>query len=320
MDVADLVPARPLRRGRLLRQPLLHFLLLGALLQLLLPQLERWRAERSPRTPIVVQAEDLARLRDDWQRETGRPPSDGELRASLRHYVDQEILLREAWRLGLAAGDGVVRERLLRNLRFAFADEHGDEEELLQQAHALRMEEHDPVVRRRLMQLMEQRYRNGIALSEAEIRAYVAAHPERYARPPRYDLEQRFFSRDRRGSRAREDAVQARNSGAPGDPFLLGARLQQQTPADLTRQFGPGFAQALHGAPAGRWIGPLPSPYGWHLLRVERVLPAQPAAWAQVRQSAQYALLAEREQQALQQALKTLRAHYPLRLPAGVSL
>lgn len=320
MDLPDLVPPR--RLSRLLRQPLLHFLLLGALLHALQPLVARAIEARAPRAAIVVRGEDVETLRRDWLRDTGRPAGDAELRASLNHWLDQEVLVREAQRLGLDTRDAVVRERLLANLRFAFADEHGDADQLLQQARALHMEQRDPVVRRRLVQLMEQRIKTGVALGEDEIRAYVARHPERYAQPQRLDFEQRFFSRDRRGARAAGDAAVALTAGAveAGDAFLLGNAFERQTPADIARLFGEDFAQALLAAAPGRWSGPIASPYGWHLVRVQRVAAAQPADWARVRGPAQYALLAEREEQALRDALQRLRADYPVQLPAGVPL
>ncbi|MGH8517077.1 MAG: peptidyl-prolyl cis-trans isomerase, partial [Panacagrimonas sp.] len=92
---------------RLLRAPLLHFLVLGGLIHAVLAL--------RPET-IVLADRDLAEIDAQWLRETGRAPSPAERAASRQRAADEEMLVREALRLGLETRDPVVRARLLRNI------------------------------------------------------------------------------------------------------------------------------------------------------------------------------------------------------------
>lgn len=299
------------RMHRWLSRPVVHFLLLGALLHVG----ERlWDAQRGF-APITVSAEQRERLRRDWRTETGRWPTSPELAASEQRWLDEEVLLAEALRLQLDHRDPVVRQRLLNNLRFAFTDEVMDEEALLDQAQALHMPEQDLVVRRRLIQLMERRLLDDARVDEAALRDYVARHPDRYARPEQVDYRQVYFSRDRPGSDAAAQAAQAltklRAGVAPeglGEPLLVADG--GTSPELLRRRYGVAFVQALQTAPVGEWIGPVETVYGWHLLQLRGQSAAQAADFESVRTRAAYAWLAEQEPALLQRRLEPLRRRY----------
>jgi hypothetical protein len=305
---------------RALRHPLLHFLLLGGLLFVA----RQWLpAPDEPLHRIQVSAGELQRLQADWARETGRAPSAGELQASLQRHLDEEILLREALKLGLESADPVARERLVQNLRFAFPESDASDEALLAEARALGLHRRDLVVRRRLAQVMAMRTVGQASFSEAELRDYVSRNPQRYASPARYAFRQVFVSGDRPQAEAERIAqallarlqAQDERAATAGDPFLLGADFAPQSAAELDRAFGPGFGAALAALAPGAWAGPLRSAYGLHLVRIERVEPGAAPDFAQVRARAAYALLAEREKAILQDELMRLRARYRVQLP-----
>jgi hypothetical protein len=303
---------------RLLRHPLLHFLLLGGLLFVVRQQIP---AHDESLQTIQVSAGELQRLRAEWLRETGHAPSAAELQASLQRHLDEEILLREALKLGLESADPVARERLVQNLRFAFPESEASDEALLAEARALGLHRRDLVVRRRLAQVMAMRSVGQASFSEAELRDYVSRNPQRYASPARYAFRQVFVSGDRPEAERRAQALlrrlraQDESAATAGDPFLLGADFAPQSAAELDRAFGPGFGAALAALAPGAWAGPLRSAYGLHLVRIERVKPGAAPDFAQVRARAAYALLAEREKALLQAELMRLRARYRVQLP-----
>lgn len=300
----------------LLRQPLLHFLVLGGLLyaaQVL------WQP--APHETIAVDEAWVQQLRAEWRRETGRWPTLDELQASLQRQLDDERLLREALRLELDARDSVARSRLIANLRFALDESGRDDAQLFEQARRLDLAARDLVVRRRLVQLMEHRLLEPQLPGDADLQAYVRERPQRYARPARYTFEQRYFSADAHGAagataaaRAALETLQREPAAAVGEPFLLGARFSGLSDTQVAERFGPAFARALGESSADRWIGPLVSPYGAHLVRVSAMHAAQAADYAAVRTQAAYAWLAEHEPQRLQAALAPLRARYPAQL------
>lgn len=313
MDFADLVPA--CGAVNKLGPPLLHFVLLGAalfLVQSLLPA----------RETIALGGEEVQRLRQDWQRDTGRPPSEAQLIASLERRLDEEILLREALRLRLDERDPIARRRLVQNLRFAFPDTLSDDAALLRQAQQLGMNRRDTVVRQRLVELMRQRIESRAQAGEAAIAAQIAQHPERYTNPARIGYTQIFFSRDRRGATTAADAeaalaqLRAAPGAAPtGDPFLLGNRFPADSRAEIASRFGEHFASAVAQAAPGAWFGPVASPYGLHLVRIDSYEAAQPAEPAALHSRAAYAALAEQEQLSLRAALLALRQRYRIQLP-----
>lgn len=304
----------------LLRQPLLHFLLLGALLLGVNHVL-------SPIEPITVTNADIERLRQEWVNQTQRPPTSPEFSAVLRRWLNEEILLREALRLNLDRVDSVTRQRLLMNLRFADPDTQLDDETLLREARALGMTTRDMVARQRLIDLMSQHLSSGVTLSDAEVRDYVSKHPDRYSAEARYSLRQFFFSRDLRHDAAHTDAQRCAQrlrtqpeGNCAADAFLLGSHLRGQSPEDLARAFGKPVSDGIASLAPQRWSAPIESAYGWHLFRVESLQPAADQDYAQVRQRAAYALLAERETQTVDKAVEKLRSRYEVRLPEGTSV
>lgn len=300
-----------------LRQPLLHFLLLGSLLFLgqdLLPR---------PAETIPISAADIERLRQDWTRDTGRLPTPAQLRVSVDRWLEDEALLREARRRGLDHSDAVARRRLLMNLRFAYPETALDDAALLREAELLEMQHSDLVARRRLVQAMEQQLLVEIEWSAEELDAYIAAHPQRYAAQLRYSFRQAYLAPSRSADEAAQmlAALQAQPAPErlPGDAFLLGERFNALTETEIARQFGPSLAQAIASAAPGEWIGPLASPYGLHLLQLERRERAADGTLAAQRRAAAYALLAEREVQWLAQARAELRQRYRVEAGPGVS-
>ncbi len=300
-----------------LMHPLLHFLLIGALLFTGQQLLARQSAPQLQ--TIHVSAADLLRLRGEWRRETTRAPSDSEMRSSVQRHVDEELMLREALRLGLDATDPVARQRLVMNMQFAFPQSGKSEAQLLSEARNLGMATRDLVVRRRLVQVMEMRIVGQANLGEDALRAYVAKHPERYARPARYTFRHVFFSADRSPEEPVHMVLAQLNSINPpsvtGDPFLLGGEFPLLSESEIARHFGTEFAQSLVSTPQGRWGGPLRSPYGLHLVQLINVESARPQDFERVRDRAAYALLTEREARVLRDKLTQLRLNYRVVLP-----
>ena len=137
-------------RGR----TLLSFLAIGAALA----ALERGFGaalsvpEVAARERIEISAVLVESLRQDWSRRTGRVPDAAELAALVASAVEERVLFREGLRLGIDRTDAVIRERLVRNLRFTGAGRERSDAELWAEARALGMHRSDLVVRRRLVQ------------------------------------------------------------------------------------------------------------------------------------------------------------------------
>lgn len=227
---------------RLAREPLLVFLLLGALI---------FAVDRiGPRVDadtITVSEARLDSLRADFRTREGSAPDPDELDALVADWVTEEALYRRARELGLHRNDPLIRRQMVRKMRY-----------LIEDATPLP----EP--------------------SEAELAAWLDAHPERFGTPPHMSFDHVFIAR---GSNAEARALAALallQEGAAsaetlGDPFPGGARIEDATPQRIARDFGSAFQRQLEGIRNGHWQGPIASRLGWHLLRVTERTPLQAA-------------------------------------------
>lgn len=267
-------------------QLLRHPLTWTALLALVVAGLDlRARGDAQAGEHIRISAETITAL-EARMAAGGLPPSPAEVDAALEALVREEIFVREARRLGLDRGDPVVRRRLVQKVEFVVEGGAG-----------------------------------AGTPDEAELEAWLAAHPGDFAQPERLSLVQVFLSEARRGEALSDDAADALSAlrggadpAALGDPFIHGAGFQQQSPERLQAIFGAELAEALATLEPGSWRGPLPSPYGLHLVRLEDRSPARQPPLDEVRAEVEAAWRAAREAEALDRAEAALRARYTVTL------
>jgi len=226
----------------LLKEPLVHFLLIGALVFTAhsLWQARKTTAERT----IIISQDALQRLSTIWAGEAGREPTPDDVRGLLAEYVREEVLYREALRLGLDDDDTIIRRRLAQKMGFLLSNEAETQN-----------------------------------LSEADLRASFEANPEQYRQPPRISLVHVPFNFTPDGSSrsveisAAENALKAEDAPAPdevGDPFMLARRHVDIDQASLARLFGRDFADAVFDLPIGQWSPPMRSRLADHLVRIDR--------------------------------------------------
>jgi hypothetical protein len=310
---------------RVLRAPLLHFLVLGLALLALEGSWERYgRGGARPR--IVMGSAELGRLRQSWGIDHGAPPTDAEEARLVRDAVDEEILYREALARGFDKSDQASRERLVRLAGFV-GEERGDRDALEREARQLGLERSDLVLRRHLIEMA----RLSIGWlgaadmpSEADLEAYLARHAAEFAPPERVRLTHVYLSAAARGARLGPDAnallatlrrTGVRPDDAPGlgDAFIRGARLDLAH-GDLERFFGADFAQTVDAAPVGEWTGPIASAYGLHLVWVHARETGPVPALDAVRGRVVHAWLREQSDARARAAMATLRARYDVQI------
>jgi hypothetical protein len=271
---------RPAMRT-LLREPLFHFLLGGAVLFALFGQVGPERTDAPDR--VVVSEARVRNLVGAFERLWLRPPSEAELEGLIDDYVKEEILYREALALGLDRDDLVVRRRLRQKMEFL-------NEDLVDLA--------DP--------------------AEADLRAYLEANADAYRVPPRTSFEQVFVDPERSGDDARQRAagvLEALRSGdaaggSAGDPTLLPRRLERASPREMDDTFGPGFANDVAALPEGEWAGPVASAYGLHLVRVGAREAERLPGLDEVRRAVERDWRAQRRREANQRFYEALRDRY----------
>lgn len=218
------------------REPLVHFLVAGAVIFALFA-FRGGDIDPESRT-IDIDRETQAQIALGFERLMSRPPTDAELDAQIDRYVREEILYREALRLGLDSDDAIVRRRLAQKmdmLASARAEIEQPSEETLQQWHD--------------------------------------DHAERFAEETRYSFDQLWFESEAAATRAKSRVTATANWQALGERISLPASLASEDRDDVLDRFGERFVAELDRIdPDGSWQGPILSGFGWHLVRLsERV-------------------------------------------------
>lgn len=280
--------------SRLVREPLLHFLVLGACLFVLFYQVTDPVDTAAPNRIVITKA-DVDRLTTQWQRQWRRPPTDRELEGLVDAYIREEILYREALALGLDKDDVIVRRRLGQKLEFLFKD---------------LAEQSDP--------------------GEGELERFLAENPDRYTLPGRLSFTHVYFNRDKRGAGTEKDAEKTLDlltSGTEdvdptslGDRFLYQYRFDDQSAPQVARIFGSTFSERIAALDVGEWRGPIVSGYGIHLVRIgERTEPRQPAL-SEVRDKVRWDVIAERRKEIDSAFYDELRQRYEVTFDTDAEL
>jgi hypothetical protein len=97
---------------RMLREPLLHFLLIGGLLFATYSWLRRGACDDTAPAGVRITASEVAWLKETWSRQWQREPTREELRGLATEFLKEELLAREARAMRLDENDTIVRRRL----------------------------------------------------------------------------------------------------------------------------------------------------------------------------------------------------------------
>ena len=269
----------------ILREPIVHFLVAGAGLFLLF----QWGRPPAPAPErITVSAGQVEHLAVAFARARQRPPTPDELKGLIDDHLREEMAAREGRRLGLDRDDTLIRRRLRQKLEFLVEDDA-----------------------------------QTAAPADAELQAWLDAHRDAYLRDPEVAFRHVVVSRAQRGSAADADArellarltalgPEADVSGL-GDPLrMVPDEIEATSQTEVAALFGERFATAVVDLRPGRWVGPVESGYGLHLVLVTRRtagrLPPLPEVRAQVARDT----LAARRAQRLEAMYRQLSDRYPV--------
>ena len=278
---------------RWLREPLIHFLLIGAFLF----AVDRYVQPASGGTPSSKQIQlslgDLSQMVILFQSQWRREPTPQELTRLVENKVQEEILYREALAMGLDKDDTIVKRRMAQKLQFLAEDVAAAREP-----------------------------------TTAELKSWFEKNKATFAQPPRLSFRHLYFSPDRRAARARDDAAKAlqKLAGQPqdakladslADPLMFQNYYRDRAPDYLGKEFGPQFAQAVAKLAPGSWQGPVESGFGWHLVFVDTVIVGRVPAFEEIEADVKTAWLGVQKTLAWEKAYKDMRAKYTVLLPAA---
>ncbi|MGB5767457.1 MAG: peptidylprolyl isomerase [Arenicellales bacterium] len=263
----------------ILREPLLHFLLIGAALFIVFEMTQ----EQGPDAPnrIVVSPGQLEQLAAQFKRTWMRQPTQEELDSLIKGYVRNEVYYREALALGLDRNDPQVRQRMRLKLEFLLEDftaEGPPSDELLN--------------------------------------TFLQQHPDRFFIQPRVSFQQLFLNPDKRAdfdadaNRILKQLQQGAAVATLGDATMLPYELTQASQNKIRQSFGEAFAADVVKLPVGDWSGPIYSQLGVHLVRVSKHTAGYLPELAEVRDQVERDYLAQRRQQLKDKAYEMLREGY----------
>jgi peptidyl-prolyl cis-trans isomerase C len=287
--------ARPSLLRRLLREPLLQFLLGGVALFAAYGALNPQTGDRFQSNRIQLTEVDLRQIAMVWTAQWQRPPAPEEMHSLVEDKVREEILYRESLALGLDQGDTIVKRRLAQKMEF-----------LAEDTSAIR----DP--------------------DAAELKAWFEQNRGRFAQQGRVSFRHLYFSPDRR-ARAQDAAAKAleKLAGQPadspaaaanaGDRFMFQDYYADREPEQLAGVFGAKFAQTLFRLTPGAWQGPVESGLGWHLVFVASVVPGRVPDFEEIEPDVKAAWINEQRAEAKRKMYAAMRARYEVVLPAAAT-
>ncbi len=223
---------------RFLSEPLFQFFILGLGL-FILNHIWEARVARADYT-IHVSAAEIERQAAIFATENRRQPTDEDIKALLFAHVEEQVLMREAERLGLAEDDTIIRRRLAQKMRFM-------------------IEESNPPA----------------PPADAELKIWFEQRKDQFVIPERRSFSHVFLSPETHGENIEAVAnallptITDENWKQKGDPFILNREFSRQSPAEIRRDFGSKFTAELFAIEGKNWTGPISSAYGLHLVRIE---------------------------------------------------
>ena len=278
--------------SRWLKEPLFHFLLIGAALF----ALYGWQADDNAERPdqIIFTEADVDRLINLWERKWQRLPTQQELQGLIEQQIREEVLYREALAMGLDRDDMVVRRRMSQKMEFISND---------------------------LASLAEP--------DDAQLQAYLEKHSKKFAIPGRISYSQVYLNASQRGEQVFADAeklLEELSQSAidvditmAGDSFMGGYSFNDETDFGVARIFGQLFAKQIFELPVGEWSGPVESGYGLHLVHVDSRTDSRAPSLEQVRDKVRVEWVAEQQRKTNDLLYSELRKRYEITIegPAG---
>lgn len=265
--------------NRLLREPLLQFIILAALLF----GLNALFTKETLETPakIVVTTGQIDNLAQTFAKVWQRAPSPDELRGLIEDYIRDEVYYREGKALGVDSDDIVIRRRIRQKMEF-FAEDVAAAEP-----------------------------------TDQDLEAYLADHPQSFRSEPTVSFRQVFLSASREGALDADAEKVAAELTRPdidpkmlGDGFLLGAEFDARARSVIVNDFGERFADKVFSVPAGSWQGPFVSPFGLHFVLVNARSEGGARPFAEVRDAVAREWANARRIEKLEEFYSTLRTRY----------
>ena len=277
---------------KLSKDPLFHFLLLGAIIFVAYFILNP--VEDNAGNQIKITQNDIDRFGQIFQKQWQRNPNKQELEGLVRAHLKEEILYREALAMGLEKNDTIVRRRLAQKVEFLITDVTVPSE-----------------------------------VADKELMTFYEKNTQRYTRAAKLSFRHIYFNPDQRGERLLDEAnatlqtLQSTNAGMNvpdtyGDRYMLPLQYESASEDEITRALGRDFVEQLVKLESGRWHGPIRSGYGVHLVYIQQRDTASVYPFYEVRERVKNDYLFELRQQRNEEVLEKLKSRYVITIEGKI--
>jgi parvulin-like peptidyl-prolyl isomerase len=270
----------------LLREPLLHFAVAGAILFGGYSWLNEQQPEAAAVEPVRIAEGDVRWLKQTWSSQWLREPSADELKSLVDDLLEEKLMAREAEEMGLERDDTIIRRRLAQKLKFLVED---------------------------TAQLAEP--------GEAELRQFYIANTARFEMPGKLSFRQIYFNPERRKDAAADAAAalagltaKGEADATAGDRLLFGDSFDDTDELALSGMFGADFAHEVFALEPEAWRGPVRSGYGFHLVLVTKRTPTAPKPFDTVKDAVLAKWRNARQTELSRDYLAALRKKYQVEL------
>jgi len=239
---------------KLLREPLLHFLLIGACLFLLY----EWKADNTvgDRGKILITESDVQQIIASYEKNWSQLPDSQTLRSLVEEHVRAEIMYQEALQLGLEHNDEIIKRRLRQKYEFLVKD---------------------------LSSIQQP--------SEADLKSFYASHPETYMSPRKLSFSHIYFSPDKRkepmeNARKLLEEIAGKEVKVEeyGDDFHLQQFYASRDYREIVQNYGKQFSDTLFAQTSSGWKEPMLSGYGVHLVNISSIEEPESIPFEEVQQ------------------------------------
>jgi len=232
---------------KILKEPFFHFILIGIALFFFYGMVTK---QTSSKNTILINDFDVSSIIASWEMQWKRPPTEKELQNLIAQNIKQEIFYQEALKMNLDHNDEIIKRRLSQKMQFLSND---------------------------IAAMIEP--------DDEDLKAYYKEHSDKYLTPPSYSLYQITFSPDKRKDNyidALETLKQFPNATFDemkdwGDSLPFAYYFKNVNANELGLQLGSKFPAALESQELNKWVGPIPSGFGYHLVYItEKTEPLLP--------------------------------------------
>ena len=225
---------------------------------------------------IYISDQEIISLVNAWKSQVGRNPNEDEITRIINNLVEEEILYREALILGLDKEDRIIKRRLAQKISF------------LKQESISRKPTNN------------------------EILEFFSKNKDKYFIDSKYSFKHYFFSSEN-NSKERSlisfDNID-KNISIASDPFFLGKNFVELNTNDIKNDFGINFASYFNNIKLNKWIGPIESPFGHHIVYITNFTEGYYPDIAMVFKQVEIDLLQSKRDKAIKNYIEEIKTEY----------